>query len=290
VQLCDESAGGFRALCEQPVSIAVGTKGLLSAGEDWYEVRLANIQSVESSSLVDEDDGKPLPADFFQSSTAEETASASSSAKPPVCYRLGLARLRDTYNPDLKSSYYSLAGLSCQLRHMGPGSMGIVAVGIVLAIVVAIVPLAGVKIITSKMGDEELKEGIQWADQHKSTISNASASGGSTSLPPLSGKLADLRRTIQHMPGGMPFVLPDVVKQLQLTPSQQSKIQELIDTAADEIKKLGNSIADSAAKTKEILKKTRKKVLELLDDDQKTKWNELTGESVKEEKKEANKK
>lgn len=294
VQLCDESAGGFRALCEEPISVAVGTKGLLSAGDDWYEVRLVSIQPVGMSTPVDEDDGSDLSADFFQSSSDNETQPASSPEKPPVYYRLGLARLRDTYNPDIKSSYYSWAGLSCHLKHFGSGSMGIIAVGIVLTIGVVMIPLTVIQVLTSKTGDEEIQEGIQWAESHKPDASNTTEprsnagggnSGGSSSLPPLSGKLADLRRTIQHMPGGMPFVLPDVVKQLQLTSSQQKKIQELIDSAADAIKNLGNSIAGSAAKSKEILKQTRKKVLALLDDDQKRKWYELTGESDQEKKK-----
>jgi hypothetical protein len=307
VHLLDESAGGFSALCDQPIGIEAGAKGLLNVGGDWFEVSVANVTPVEPPPF-DEDDGKPLGQESIESS-ATRTPAAMDQSKPgisaapaPTLYRLGLARLADAFDPEFKSSYYSLAGLTCHLKHVGSGTMGIVAVGLMLAAAVVIVPFAGIEMISSKATDAEVKNATHWLDRNSKSVSKivdenrpiarvADAVAPRPSRPPkaittISDKLDELRRSIRRMPGAMPFVLPDVVKQLQLTPSQQKRIQELVDAAAEMIKNLGSITGNSANqnRSREILDGTRRKVLELLDDDQKKKWSELAGESAKDEK------
>ena len=322
VQLLDESAGGFSALCEHPIGVELGAKGLLCANEDWFDVCVANIEPV-APSPIDEDDGKPLPAEFFQPSTRQPPADPVEPEReplqdsPPTLCRVGLARLGDAYNPDIQSSYHSWAGLSCQLKQVSSGTLGVVFVGIVLAMTVVIIPFTSIQLLSSDKADAELKGGVKWLDRQKMSVfkpvdkhrSNADDAGveenslvkafvgdspkASTETPKaadthssrepkssfqLGDKFAELRKTIQRMPGAMPFALPDVVKQLQLTPSQQKRIQELVDAAADMIKNLGSASGKSG---KEILDSTRNKVLDLLDNNQKKKWIELTGESEK---------
>jgi hypothetical protein len=299
--LVDESAGGFSALCEQAAGIKAGEKGLLCTGEDWFEVSVVSIESDEQRPFV-EHDVKLRAAELFQSPARQDSAIEPLSGKTPPLSRLGLARLGDTYDPNIQPSYYSLAGLTCHLKQVSPGSWGVILVGMLLAIIVVIIPVATVKMISSDAADAEIKEGAQWLS-HKNTAHakapendrpNAVSGISAQELQPSSPSndtIGDLRKTIRHLPGAMPFSLPEVVKQLQLTPSQQQKIRELVEAASNLIKNLGDFPDKSDGKEKkltgkDILKNTRKKVLELLDEDQKKKWNELTGELDKEEKKE----
>jgi hypothetical protein len=305
VHLLDESAGGFSALCDQAIGIEAGAKGLLNVGEDWFDVSVANVTPIDPPPF-DDDDGKPLTQEFLQpvatQTPAEPDESKSIISATPVRYRLGLSRLGDAFDPEFKSSYYSLAGLTCHLKHVGSGTMGIVIVGLMLAAAVVIVPFASIEMISSETTDAEVKNATRWLDHNSKSVSKiadenrpvaraadavrSTPSREPTAFSPISDKLGELRRSIQRMPGAMPFVLPDVVKQLQLTPSQQKRIEELVDAAVEMIKNLGSATGNSANRTrsKEILDSTRHKVLELLDDDQKKKWSELTGESAKDEK------
>ena len=324
VRLLDESAGGFSALCEQPVGVEAGAKGLLCAGEDWFDVRVASIEPV-ASPPVNEDDGKPLSADFFRPSTGQTSASPGESTPEPLpetspawC-RLGLYRMNDAFNPDIKPAYHSWAGLTCHLKRVSSGTIGVIFMGIVLAITVVIIPLSYVRVISTDTADAELKDGIHWlshqqpglsktADEDRSpfkafvegvakTWSDApNAAGHSSNEPKLSSQFADeiaeLRKTIQRLPGAMPFALPEVVKQLQLTESQQKRIRELVETAANMIRNLvsfpdKDGSGEKNRGEKAILESTRNKALELLDDNQKKKWYELTGESREERKKAA---
>jgi hypothetical protein len=280
VQLADESAGGFRAICDQPINVPVGVRGLLCAGGDWFEVRVANIEALKSSPLIDQDDGKPLPADYFQTPAKEENKPDALPDQPPTYYRLGLVRLRDTFNPDIKYSYYSWAGLSCQMRNLGSSTLGIVVLGIALASIVVFIPFTAVQILAPDAGESEFRKGIQWVDRQAAAAKKEQESS-KYSLQQ-NKKIAELRQTIAHMPGAIPFALPDVIKHLQLTPSQQKQIQELTDSATQAIRNLDHIAVDSTAKTQDILKTTRNKILEILDNNQKKKWHELTGQPGKE--------
>ncbi len=296
VQLYDESAGGFSALCEQPAGIGIGAKGLLCAGGDWFEVCLVNIEPI-GPSPIEADDGNPLTGALFKTPAKQESASEPLPEKTSPCYRLGLARLGDAFDPDTRPSYYSLAGLTCHLRQVSPGSWGVIFAGILLSILVVIVPLTSLEMLSSDAADAEIKKGSQWLDRkavrtdtpdaNQPNADNGYSPGVTRPSSPLNDKIADLRRTIRRMPGAMPFSLPEVVKQLQLTESQQKKIRELVDAAANMIKNLGNSLSNDDDKEKmlagkNILDGTRKKVLELLDEEQKKIWRELSGEPEKE--------
>lgn len=326
VQLLDESSGGFCALSENPPGIEICATGLLCVGEDWYEVRVTNIELVELARF-DEDEDRSLPAKYFLPSTWQGPAmSNESTLKPlpetsPARYRLNLYRMGDTFNPDINPTYYSWAGLSCHLQHVSPGSIGVIFVGIVLAITAVIVPYTAVQLISSDTANANLKAGIKLLNQHKPAASKmmdnhppntentaaksftASATKAGTDTPkaadsysssePYSSyqlikKNGELRKTIQKLPGAMPFVLPDIIQLLELTVWQQDRIRELAKTEAKRINNLGSSSGkdDSRKKLlseKDIIESTRIKVIELLDDNQKKRWNELTREPENED-------
>jgi hypothetical protein len=306
IQLLNESAGGFCALIDQPAGLVVGAEGLLCITNDWFEVRVANLEAVRSAPRVEEDDGKPLPAEFFRRSEENkpEVRVETSTEPTPVSYRIGLVRLADAFDPDFKGSFYSWAGLTCQLKHMGPGTAGVILAGIFLSAVVAFVPFTSLKVMNSDITDKKLEGGMRWiekqskggrqtdADEGTSLLdyfAGGSSNGNSSKLSKttlqIGGQIEELQKSIRRLPGAMPFTLPDVAKYLQLTDSQQRQIRELIDAATRMIKNLSSSgwIDANGKKTseKEILDSTRKKVFDLLDDRQKTKWNELNGEAKK---------
>jgi hypothetical protein len=149
--------------------------------------------------------------------------------------------------------------------------------------------------ISSNKADDGAKAAAKWLERDAKSVEKiidtnrpgAAASGNGrpsrepTALSSIGSNLVELRKSVERMPGAMPFVLPDVVKHLQLTPAQQKRIQELVDAAAAMIRDLAGSSnsAVNRSSEKKILNDTRRKVLDLLDGDQKKKWNELSGES-----------
>ena len=301
VRLLDESAGGFCAICEQLPDFEVGTKAFLLAGEDWYEVSVTNILPV-----------KPMPID-----NAADPAHEDSSLPAPLpypsqtSYRIGLRRLGDAYDPDYLPTH-SWAGLFCRLRHPNPNTMGMFAAGAVLALIVAFFPYFALKLATSdnpkdrkeerqrpkqvkqddhiSLGDNSLSKTLAATAANMPSESPKSANNSrpaeSSGPTKLDEKISELRRTIQQLPGAMPFTLPEVVEQLKLTKTQQKRIRELIDSAANLIDSLDDAAnpddqGDASAAKSAAMNDALQSVFDLLDDQQKKKWSELTGEPEK---------
>jgi hypothetical protein len=176
-------------------------------------------------------------------------------------------------------------------------------VGGVLALVVAFFPVLALQLTTSEtsqgrddawrpgtgnssgnvgLGDNSLSNALSATAANMRAERPKSADAGRSSEPTVASKVqnkfAELRRTIQGLPGALPFALPEVV-------------EELIDSATEMIKNfdLTSSLSDPAevaAAKKSILSDTLQSVLDLLDDKQKKKWDELAGEPEKTKEKE----
>jgi hypothetical protein len=247
--------------------------------------------TMQSAGLLDENDPASYPSQLW--------------------HRLGFRRLRDAFDPDYRQIMHSWSGLFCRLTHSNSGTMGMFVVGGVLALVVAFFPFLALQLATSDsskgrddawrlgtgkssgnagLGDNSLSNALSATAANMRAERSKSADAGRSSEPAVASKfqnkVAELRRTIQGLPGALPFALPEVVERLKLTDAQQKRIRELIDSATEMIKNfdLTSSLSDPAevaAAKKSILSDALQSVLDLLDDKQKKKWDELTGEPEK---------
>jgi DNA-binding transcriptional MerR regulator len=279
VFVMDESAGGFSVLCENTMGLQVEDCGLLRAGDDWYEIRVTFVGEADSVP-VDESDGKPR-------------------------YRLGLYRVADTYNPDLKSSFVSWAGLTSRLKYVGPGGSNLIMAGILFAVIAVAGPVITLMVIGSGAGkpgprndvslDDSSNPDSSWispqtqgqsTNGNRSTRSNSanspgSAPGGSNAMKQIGMTLDEIRARIDRLPGAEPFAMPAVEENLQMTESQRSRIDDLVEAAHRLMKQLGLSADSDDPRVKEIGDLTRTQALEILDANQREKWDELFGEKQK---------
>jgi hypothetical protein len=333
VNLVDESAGGYCVFSEQLPNIEIGEAGLLFIKNSWFEVRVTHVQSLEAPLLKQDSGGEDFVKTCHEEFTTLFAQAASKGpshsetetavADPPIGYRIGLCRLSDTFDPDIKPAYYSWAGLFCHLKQINPNTMGIIFMGIVLAMVVAIIPLSSLEFISSKSEALPIAKDVGWinkfekkgktqtkkerSDSGSSSVLESIARSASRVLPDTSNtsrtvsgalkepakesaiaaevgkKIAAIREKIRRMPGATPFLTPEVVERLQLTESQQKRIKELIDSAKEAIKRIGGLLPDGRVKENEpavkiILDAARENVIDLLDDQQKQKWAELSDE------------
>ena len=99
--------------------------GTIQQADSWLQQHLdAYVQWALTHNSIfimtfDEDDGSPLS----QSSAILPSNEPAESA--PQLYGMALTRLGDAFDPDAKSSYYSLAGLTCHLKHAGASICGL---------------------------------------------------------------------------------------------------------------------------------------------------------------------
>jgi hypothetical protein len=163
----------------------------------------------------------------------------------------------------------------------------------------AFIPYSSMKLSSANRLDASINEKLQWLQQVKpanakianlfhqltSLIGSNNNSATESSLSSMSREqLAELRQTIRRLPGAMPFVLPEVARELQLTESQQKQIQELIVSSTELLKNIdtpssGASSKDEDRMAEELFNRTRTDALKLLDSNQKKIWNQLIGES-----------
>jgi hypothetical protein len=92
----------------------------------------------------------------------------------------------------------------------------------------------------------------------------------------------DLRETMRRLPVATALTLPEVVKELQLTASQQKKIGEIIDTTAQEMRELDQQLPGQQRQwtsqvRAELNEQAQQEALGLLTGRQLARWKELTG-------------
>ncbi|MCC6125544.1 MAG: hypothetical protein IT426_11320 [Pirellulales bacterium] len=320
IQLLDESAGGFGVLCAELQGIEVGAVGLMQAGEDWFEVRVANIRPAETVPI--EVDGMSCLAVSYKTAgeqNTDESASEPPSQPLPTVYRLGLCRLRDLVDP-LENTRISLwTGLTCRLRHIRPSTWGLLATGMLLAILVATIPNQSLQLISSDTANAMLKNEtplVKFFKSHSKRSRNdrridgtedyslvrafaadaakrwdetpkandADYSQEAVNSTETDAKTEELRRRIRRLDGAMPFTLPEVAQRLGLSAKQIEQIRELSASAAEltgDLDGFSGSEEERKRIHADIFNGTRKAALELLDESQKKKWRELAGEPEK---------
>jgi hypothetical protein len=94
-------------------------------------------------------------------------------------------------------------------------------------------------------------------------------------------KTPQIPSELSGMPGGVPFVQPDVVKKLAITPSQMDGIERLNKITVEAINDLDKYWGSGdrwelAQKRTMLLTEARQQALQVLTDRQRKLWNEMT--------------
>jgi len=228
VKLLEESAGGFTVLVEDSVEIGINQTAVLRTASGHFEVRIAHISS-------------PGAAE-----TEDQTA--------PAAVRVGLERLRELDWETRQGGFRQwLAGIRRPF-HSGEAPLG----RFILPGIAVVVFAAGVAWVLSRPGNPlsdwvtgrvaqipafNLPWSTSEADQAVSGASSGKArkavcgaaekaprerAGGPTPEDPL----AEVREAVANAPGPEVFLLPTVIRYLELSPAQQQQMAEIIATAA----------------------------------------------------------
>jgi len=307
VQLLDESAGGFAVTTEQPIEIEEGTAGVLHTAVGSFKVGVCNAGELELPATG----GRPQPG-----------RGKSQPSAATVVYRLGLKRLGEAEPPLsakawLASSLFRRVGGLFPANTTALFSA--VAVILVLAVtpLAAVVVLWSLKhpIITQAIPWEKIQPGSvllggpepqppgrsQRRQQPKhgsqSTPASFTPAGNRTPdvpLPPPLGngvkvaasaparRLDDLQQTIRSMPGADAFVLPMIVRRLQLSDEQVRELRRIVNATRQTLGLIGKRESRTGrqerAETRTIiLDAAHREALNVLTKEQREDWHEMAG-------------
>lgn len=279
VQILDQSANGFAALASNISDLAVGSNGLLRVGEDWFDIRLANISPVEL----------PESEESFLPEVQEQY------------YRLGLYRITDTLDPDKKQKYCSPVW-RINLYSVIPANITTISFGLLFAIFVIGMPICMIIVFrgweTKKGGDSvrltkhiaATKESDNYSPNWEKVLateksrSSTSSSNSEKSQPqqltPDAGNLKALQTIINKKPGASVFAVPEILTKLELSPAQQKQIQAIIDATDQVLAELKKELKDhiSPEQYEKVMKAARESAVQVLTGDQRRRWQILTGE------------
>jgi hypothetical protein len=279
VRLLDQSAGGFAAMSWQPPGVEIDSAGLLRAGDDWHEIRLINVTPMEAPE-------------------SEETSAPDDQGQ---CFRLGLYRLGDAFDPDKKEATWSWPMLRDHLNNIMPPHSSTVGFGMLFVIAVVVLPVVAILLMQNwngnTVGDEvgltksiaaTAKPGKQEPDWEK--LSSGIQSDATTilssgekavSLGRLANQAEELTHVIFQNPGASVFLLPQMVRQLRITEEQKRQLQQIVDTTSEVIITLEDQIsgAISPEQYQKLNNMARNNALQFLSDEQRSKWKIISGES-----------
>jgi hypothetical protein len=287
VQLLDQSADGFAVITRQAPGVKIGAAGLLGIGEDWYEIYLSYSMPLESSSSPE-----------IAVPEAQEQI-----------FRLGLCRIRDTLDPDMKEIWWPRPLLADRFRRLMTSKSTMFGFGLIFVFFMVVLPTAAVLLLYHGKGNAigdvaRLVKRIGAAHEPGDTkpypadISIDVSSPASSSVvhssskgtfpAPLGDYLRELRAMIRRMPGAEAFLMPNVIQELGLTDQQQRQIQDIIDSTEEAVILLGRqSNGESSRKREkihqELLDIARSSALKVLTKDQQERWKELSAENTQNE-------
>jgi hypothetical protein len=311
VQILDESAGGFAVVLKDIVGIRRGMKGLLRAGNDWYEVCIVNVTPMTISEnkrlrerrmafldpiVLSEDVPKDAPEDVpkdVPEDVPDNEISAAFPAKPQ--YRVGLRRLRDADNPDVKTTeiFWSILGLrfweycseKATLKFLGL-FLGVLALGTVVA---SFLIWGGQQPASDTMSQKGPQTGVRLLpDEEVSDLQSGQSKTSGTSpfqTPALrAAQQQRFQEVIRHARGAAAFLQPEVIEELQLTNAQREAIQAIAEDARGHLETLRQTISASDAPgqyahfEEQVFSQACEKALQLLTKPQQKRWNLLAGE------------
>jgi hypothetical protein len=279
VRLLDQSAGGFAAMSRQPPGVEIDSAGLLRAGDDWHEIRLINVTPME-------------PPESEETSTPEDQGQ---------CFRLGLYRLGDAFDPDKKEASWSWSMLRDHLNNIMPPHSPAVGFGVLFVTAVVVLPVVAILLMqnwngnsvgdevglaksiaaTAKLGKQEPDwEKLSSGAQSKATPILTSEEDAAP-LKRLSNYTEELTHVISRNPGASVFLLPQVVRQLRITEEQKRQLQQIAATTSEVIITIEDQIngAISPEQYQKLHNMARNNALQFLTDEQRSKWIIISGES-----------
>ena len=279
VRLLDQSAGGFAVISWQPPGVEIDSEGLLRAGDDWHEIRLINVTQMEppesEEDLAPDDQGE--------------------------CFRLGLCRLGDAFDPDKKEASWSWSMLRDHLNNIMPSHSSTVGFGVLFVTAVVVLPVVAILLMQNwngnRVGDEvglaksiaaTAKQGNKEPDWEKlSSGAQSKATPILTSgedaapLGGLSNYTEELTHIMSRNPGASVFLIPQVVRKLQITEEQKRQLQQIVATTSEVIigmeDRLNGTIGPE--QYQKLHDMARNNALQFLTDEQRSEWKILSGEN-----------
>ncbi|MBN2578571.1 MAG: hypothetical protein JXB10_06225 [Pirellulales bacterium] len=285
VRILDESAEGFAVSAEGPLDLIPNMDGLLRAGEDWYEVRVAQLVPVTVSEVPPSPERHALPAGSAVPSVA--------SRRGPL-FRIGLRRLRDVGNPDMKSWKLLWLIMGLRLRQHCPGK----GLGKFLGLFFLVL-IAGAAVLSLLIwGSRRAAVQNAWENVQKRTFQplrdkeqGIVQGEGDAALPgsPWNShyrKQKKFQEVLRHARGAAVFLELEVAGELQLTDSQKEAIRAIAEETRKKIDDLRNIPASSDSPNhddqvkRRLFSEGRKKAFQVLTERQRKRWEALAGKDL----------
>jgi hypothetical protein len=290
--LLDQSAGGFAVLVERLAGVEVEQIAHLHTDAGWFIVRVVHIAEVNPP----EDD--EMPAD-----------------REAPWFRLGLLRMGEVAATAEPTTSLWADTLRCNFSQWCPGSGTLVILGVLLAIIVAALPVgfiagyfragqpAAHDWITGSPASQSNRDkpspnlAPPRDDASPFSSDTSDSSGGNSSSDSRStfssdrGQVresspsASLGRkwyeTVHRLSGASPFAVPEVVQELQLTANQQKQIRQVIEAASQAIRGLdqqpgGQQRQEISQQRAKLFDQARGEALNILTAEQRAQWEKLT--------------
>jgi hypothetical protein len=288
VLILNESAGGFAVAAENPSGIIQGEVGLLRAGKDWYQVRVTSLMPMPPPENAPPPDLDAIPYDAAASYAPPRKSKFRTAFRQKAQYRIGLRRLRDADNPDLKLWEVFRLLLALRLWEHFPRKGIAMLLGVLLLVLAVGTAAACFLIWSGRSGD------VRSALENVEEKTILPLLGTETPVPKNPNSLDALRKkfaeVLRHSPGAVAFLEPEVSEELQLNELQQQAIRSIVEEVQKKIEELRQAIAPAEApeeyarREKLIFDQARQKALRALTERQRDRWRALTGEDLPKEK------
>jgi len=307
VQLLDESAGGFAVTTEEPIVVEEGTSGVLHTAAGSFIVAVTNAGEFQ----LPASEGRPQLA---QGESQRSTTTA--------VYRLGLERLGEVEPPPsakawlVGSLFHRVGGV---FPANGAPLFSAVAVILVLAAtpLAAVVLLWSLKhpIVTQAIPWEKIQPGsvvlsgpgpqpprrsqrrqrpeqppgptpasFSPAPTHTPDVPwpRPLGDGAEAAVSAATEGLDELQRTIRSAPGADVFVLPMIVRRLQLGDEQVRELRRIVNATRQALEHIGKRKSpagrrERAETRKRIFDAARREAFSVLTEKQREHWDEMVG-------------
>jgi hypothetical protein len=280
VRVLDQSANGFAAMAWEACNVEAGSTGLFRAGEDWFEIRLINCIPMDPQELEED------------SETDDQMQ----------CFRLGLYRLADISDPDVKQRGWMWPVFRVQYGNVMPGNSTTLGFGVIFVLFVVVLPLMAILILQSFKGDKVgdsagLTKSIAATAKRGNTepdwerLSSTAQSKATSIIDPnvdaaplgrLANYAEDLLSIIRSNPGASVFMVPEVIQKLGITETQKDQLKQIVEATNDIVNELETQLnrSISTEEYQKLLSTARNSAMQLLTDDQRTKWQILSDEKT----------
>ncbi len=290
VQLLDESAGGFAVLVDSLPHIKVDDAAQFRTEAGWFDVRVANVTQLEPAETADK----------------EGSQGSAETEQPTPVFRLGLDRLGELVVPEEDEGPRAGRTFHFHLARFFPSDAPMLMLGAVVVLLLVILPIATLT-LPSYRGSLGVKRVSRWLDRtlggfrsDGATRRQRQAAGRSaqpkwtassqrtqpnrshTAAPdrPTADNTQQLRNLARRMQGATVFSLPEVIRKLELSDSQQARIREIVDISSQAIQQFDARRQDSSRQQRSrtrtmILRAARREVLDMLTEEQRVRWQKL---------------